>query len=41
MTILNNGNVGIGTTNPASLLVVNGTAAKPGGGSWAWLRMPG
>jgi hypothetical protein len=26
--------VGIGTTSPAYLLHVNGTAAKPGGGSW-------
>ncbi len=34
--ILNNGsgNVGIGTAAPASKLEVNGTAAKPGGGSW-------
>ena len=28
------GNFGIGTTSPASLLEVNGTAAKPGGGTW-------
>jgi len=28
-------NVGIGTTAPDSLLSVNGTADKPGGGSWA------
>ena len=34
ITILNNGNVGIGTTNADSLLTVNGTADKPGGGSW-------
>ena len=34
MTILNNGDVGIGTTNPDALLSVNGTADKPGGGSW-------
>jgi hypothetical protein len=30
------GNVGIGTTNPGSFkLAVNGSAAKPGGGSWS------
>jgi hypothetical protein len=29
------GNVGIGTTSPTALLEVNGSAAKPGGGSWA------
>jgi endosialidase-like protein len=29
-----NGNVGIGTTAPTALLSVNGTANKPGGGSW-------
>lgn len=29
------GNVGIGTTTPDSRLTVNGTASKPGGGSWA------
>ena len=28
------GNVGIGTTSPDSLLSVNGSADKPGGGSW-------
>jgi hypothetical protein len=28
------GNVGIGTTAPTALLSVNGTANKPGGGSW-------
>jgi hypothetical protein len=28
------GNVGIGTTAPDNLLTVNGTADKPGGGSW-------
>ena len=29
------GNVGIGTTSPTATLSVNGTANKPGGGSWA------
>jgi hypothetical protein len=29
------GNVGIGTGAPNALLTVNGTASKPGGGSWA------
>lgn len=29
------GNVGIGTTSPDALLSVNGTADKPGGGSWS------
>jgi len=28
------GNVGIGTTSPTALLSVNGSANKPGGGSW-------
>lgn len=28
------GNVGIGTASPTQLLSVNGTAGKPGGGSW-------
>ena len=28
------GNVGIGTTAPTQLLSVNGTASKPGGGTW-------
>jgi YVTN family beta-propeller protein len=31
----NNGNIGIGTAAPTALLSVNGTANKPGGGSWA------
>lgn len=35
LRIANNGNVGIGTTNPAFLLHVNGLAGKPGGGSWS------
>src|SRR5262249_55186516 len=30
-----NGNVGIGTISPNFLLEVNGTAGKPGGGSWS------
>jgi hypothetical protein len=30
-----NGQVGIGTPNPTQLLSVNGTAGKPGGGSWS------
>ena len=29
------GTVGIGTSNPDATLSVNGTASKPGGGSWA------
>ena len=29
------GNVGIGTTAPDALFSVNGTASKPGGGSWS------
>ena len=35
MTIQDNGNVGIGTLSPDAKLTVNGTADKPGGGSWA------
>lgn len=35
LTILNSGFVGIGTTSPTDTLSVNGTASKPGGGSWA------
>ena len=31
----NGGNVGIGTSAPTELLSVNGTASKPGGGTWA------
>ena len=31
---LGTGRIGIGTANPGSLLEVNGTAAKPGGGLW-------
>ena len=35
MVILNsNGNIGIATTAPTATLSVNGTANKPGGGSW-------
>jgi hypothetical protein len=33
--ITTQGNVGIGTTAPTATLSVNGTANKPGGGSWA------
>ena len=32
--VIKDGKVGIGTTAPAYLLHVNGTAGKPGGGSW-------
>jgi hypothetical protein len=35
MVIKNTGEVGIGTSTPTQLLSVNGTAGKPGGGSWA------
>ena len=34
LLIANGGAVGIGTSSPDSLLTVNGTADKPGGGSW-------
>jgi len=34
VTFLSGGNVGIGTTAPTQLLSVNGTAGKPGGGTW-------
>jgi hypothetical protein len=34
LTILGGGNVGIGTIAPTANLSVNGTANKPGGGSW-------
>jgi hypothetical protein len=34
-TVLQSGNVGIGTNAPTDKLSVNGTASKPGGGSWA------
>jgi hypothetical protein len=35
LIIKENGNVGIGTASPDNKLTVNGTADKPGGGSWA------
>jgi len=36
ITVTSIGNVGIGTENPGSYkLAVNGSAAKPGGGSWS------
>ena len=35
MTIKNNGNVGIRTSSPGFTLEVNGSAGKPGGGSWS------
>jgi hypothetical protein len=34
LTLAQSGNVGIGTPSPTALLSVNGTANKPGGGSW-------
>jgi hypothetical protein len=34
LVMLKNGNTGIGVDNPQYLLEVDGTAAKPGGGSW-------
>lgn len=34
LTIVNGGLVGIGTATPDNLLTVNGSADKPGGGSW-------
>ncbi|WP_267402095.1 MULTISPECIES: tail fiber domain-containing protein [unclassified Chryseobacterium] len=34
MILTHDGNVGIGTSTPTSLLSVNGSADKPGGGSW-------
>lgn len=33
--VVTNGSVGIATTAPTDTLSVNGTASKPGGGSWA------
>jgi hypothetical protein len=35
LVIKNDGDIGIGTSAPAHLLSVNGTAGKPGGGSWS------
>lgn len=35
MVVTNTNRVGIGTAGPTDLLSVNGTASKPGGGSWA------
>jgi hypothetical protein len=35
MTVNSSGNVGIATAAPTDTLSVNGTASKPGGGSWA------
>ncbi len=34
LRISQNGNVGIGTSNPSYMLHVSGSAGKPGGGSW-------
>ena len=34
MTLTTAGNLGIGTQSPNAKLTVNGTASKPGGGSW-------
>jgi len=34
VTVDSSGNVGIGTAAPTQLLSVNGTAGKPGGGTW-------
>jgi Chaperone of endosialidase len=35
LVLTNSNRVGIGTAGPTDLLSVNGTASKPGGGSWA------
>jgi len=35
LTLQPGGNVGVGTTSPAFKLHVNGSAGKPGGGSWS------
>ncbi len=35
MSVDNSGRVGIGTTTPDATLTVNGSADKPGGGSWS------
>jgi len=34
LTIVGSGGIGIGTTSPDNTLTVNGSADKPGGGSW-------